>query len=115
MPNDRVTNYSKLFILHGNLVEIVFVWKRIVLALSPIKEASEGNQYWNLVAGIRGLLGYEWECSLEHSWREGNYRADHLAKLGKSLASGITVFKNPPHRRWKRLSARMFAEWQYLV
>ncbi|XP_071925738.1 cytidine deaminase 1-like [Coffea arabica] len=83
MPNDRVTNYSKLFILHGNLVEIVFVWKRIVLALSPIKEASEGNQYWNLVAGIRGLLGYEWECSLEHSWREGNYRADHLAKLAK--------------------------------
>ena len=73
-------------------------YRRVVIeldaqvALTLINNASDESPYWNMVAGIRELLGYEWECCLEHSWREGNCCVDYLAQLGKGLASGMTVF-----------------------
>lgn len=66
------------------------------VALSLIKEAPRGSQYWNLLAEIREMIDWDWECKLEHSWREGNMCADFLAKLGRRLAPGVAVFKNPP-------------------
>ncbi|KAK0605740.1 hypothetical protein LWI29_030217 [Acer saccharum] len=51
---------------------------------------------FHIVRACKSLLDSDWSCSIHHIYRESNFVADSLARLGHSLGLGVTVFDEPP-------------------
>ncbi|KAK9291995.1 hypothetical protein L1049_019947 [Liquidambar formosana] len=49
-----------------------------------------------IVAACQKLLRLDWECSISHTYREGNHAADFLANLSHDLPPGVSTFSSPP-------------------
>lgn len=65
-------------------------------AISLVQEAEERHIHSNIIWKIRELLHRNWQCKLNHFWREGNSCADILAKKSIDLQLGLTFFPDPP-------------------
>ncbi|CAN1344914.1 Putative ribonuclease H protein At1g65750, partial [Linum perenne] len=47
------------------------------------------HQHASEVSSIRALLQRDWEVTISHVYREGNYAADYLADIGHSFPPGF--------------------------
>ncbi|XP_027167825.1 uncharacterized protein LOC113767819 [Coffea eugenioides] len=76
-------------------------YRRVVLesdsliGIQLIKEGSEDGPYGNIIYRIRQWMRKEWQCKLNHTWREGNGCADSLAKWSHQQELGLTVLDRP--------------------
>ncbi|KAG4963747.1 hypothetical protein JHK86_040615 [Glycine max] len=59
---------------------------RTALSLT-LHGADHTHHYFPLISRIRSFLHHPWELSFQHEFREANYCADWLAKLGASSAN----------------------------
>ncbi|XP_057432971.1 uncharacterized protein LOC130725799 [Lotus japonicus] len=53
------------------------------------------HQYACIIGSIKSLLRRSWVVHCRHKLREGNVVADHLAKLGSTHASVVSVWSAP--------------------
>ncbi|KAG4954841.1 hypothetical protein JHK87_040435 [Glycine soja] len=68
---------------------------RTALSLT-LHGADHTHHYFPLISRIRSFLHHPWELSFQHEFREANYCADWLAKLGASSANHPLVFYSCP-------------------
>jgi ribonuclease HI len=70
-------------------------------SLQAVKLINEGvlpyHSFANEINKIRQMRSRAWTVLFEHTLREGNRRADHLAKLGAASNSPIVVLSEPLH------------------
>jgi ribonuclease HI len=52
--------------------------------------------YAATIANIQDLLKLEWDVSVRHSLREGNFCADFLATLGSANEAKLSIWESPP-------------------
>ncbi|KAK3221921.1 hypothetical protein Dsin_008946 [Dipteronia sinensis] len=50
----------------------------------------------SLIQSCKMLIAGSWDCTVNHVFREGNYVADGLARLGYGKEIGILFFDVPP-------------------
>ncbi|OMO90031.1 hypothetical protein CCACVL1_07540 [Corchorus capsularis] len=48
-----------------------------------------------LIFDVREFLAREWSCTCQHTFREDNFSADIMSKLGCDLEEEFEVFKIP--------------------
>ncbi|KAL3536195.1 hypothetical protein ACH5RR_004656 [Cinchona calisaya] len=95
------------------VVELWALWKGLQLAwdlgfrhvevesdskmgLSLVNEACDTHAHFNIVWKIKELLGLNWDCTLNHYWRGGNYYADALANYNLGLPPDVTLLPDLP-------------------
>ena len=61
-----------------------------------IADSPTNHPLFNIIHECRSLLKGNWNCKVQHVYRESNMVADRLAYLGHSLEMGTTVFEAPP-------------------
>lgn len=54
------------------------------------------HKYATIVQEVRDLLALPWHVDLQHTLREGNMCADHLAKMGAAGREKLRTFASPP-------------------
>ncbi|CAI0464258.1 unnamed protein product [Linum tenue] len=64
-------------------------------AISLIQEDPSSHPHRMLVKSIRRSLSLEWEVTIDHVFREGNFVADFLASRGHALPVGLHVVDVP--------------------
>ncbi|CAJ2632330.1 unnamed protein product [Trifolium pratense] len=52
--------------------------------------------YAVVITNIQDMLKLNWDITLSHSLREGNFSADWLAKLGSANDTKIKIWESPP-------------------
>ncbi|GAU48971.1 hypothetical protein TSUD_188180 [Trifolium subterraneum] len=52
--------------------------------------------YAAVITNIQDMLKFNWNVTLCHSLREGNFSADFLAKLGSANDTKIKIWESPP-------------------
>ncbi|GAU33259.1 hypothetical protein TSUD_333820 [Trifolium subterraneum] len=82
----REAGYNRLFCYSDS--------KTVLDLLS--KERNSFHCYAAIIANIQDLLVLEWDVSLKHSVREGNFCADFLAKLGSANDEKFSIWESPP-------------------
>ncbi|KAK3204463.1 hypothetical protein Dsin_018509 [Dipteronia sinensis] len=69
-------------------------------ALSTVQIIAKVNNYshplFSLIQSCKKLINSEWNCCVNHVFREANKLADGLAHLGKNIEPGILFFEEPP-------------------
>lgn len=69
-----------------------------LVAVNLIKTSCEATHpYASLILQIRGLMVQAWEIKVQHTLREANQVADHLANMAHDLELGTHVLSDPPH------------------
>ncbi|GLT51765.1 hypothetical protein SLA2020_251510 [Shorea laevis] len=66
--------------------------------------ATHRDPYGNLVSRCRALLHRDWNCELQHIFREANNCADTMASRFYHLSKGWHFFEEPPGEVLQRLS-----------
>ena len=74
-------------------------------ALDLIQGAGQDSPFHNLICQIRNYGNRDWECRLQHIWREGNKCADWLAKTSVNKDPGMQIITEPPHELRELLRA----------
>ena len=65
----------------------------------------KNHPLFSIIDACKLLIMRDWNCSVNHIYREGNRVADALAKIGQSLGLGLTVFDVPPPQIFPLLEA----------
>ena len=58
-------------------------------------QSSKFHVYGTIIHDISLLLDRDWDCTLQHIYREGNQAVDFLAKYGTTLSMDFTVWDKP--------------------
>lgn len=67
------------------------------MALHQILRQTDTMRHWDpTVQKFKELLARNWDCTLKHTYREGNMCADAMAASFYQLPNGLHVFENPP-------------------
>lgn len=74
-------------------------------ALELIQGAGQDSPLYILICQIRNYISRDWECRLQHVWREGNKYADWLAKSSVNEESGMQIITEPPQEHRELLGA----------
>ncbi|CAI0436867.1 unnamed protein product [Linum tenue] len=67
-------------------------------AISLLQSDQVNHPHYTMTAAIRNLLARDWEVSIDHVFREGNYAADYMASVSHDLPVGIHLFDVPDPR-----------------
>lgn len=67
------------------------------IMLELLEKMPPDSPHYNQMMQIRRFRKQQWECKLQHQWREGNHSADHLANLSINNSDlGGKFLVNPP-------------------
>ncbi|GAU37589.1 hypothetical protein TSUD_365100 [Trifolium subterraneum] len=91
---DVITSIMNTHFILNNGTSDCFIWNGNI---SGVYSASSGyNWLLEQRANIQDLLVLEWDVSLKHSLRKGNFCADFLAKLGSANDEKFFIWESPP-------------------
>lgn len=75
----------------------LLVYSDSALAIQQVTQGvSLHHLHGSLVRGIQDLLRRAWSVELRHTWREGNFVADALAKKVASQREALVLLAKPP-------------------
>lgn len=74
-------------------------------SLDIIQGGNQLSPHYNIILRIRKLMSQNWECKLQHAWREGNKCADWLAKKSLDEEAGWRPLMEPPDKLKELLGA----------
>ncbi|KAL5740462.1 hypothetical protein ACOSQ2_029642 [Xanthoceras sorbifolium] len=66
------------------------------VAVDLINNSICNSPLFSIINCCKELIAGQWDCSINHTYREANRAADSLASTGHSRDLGISIFSYPP-------------------
>ena len=59
------------------------------------KAPNLNHPLYSIIQGCKSFIDADWDCHVQHVFREGNRLTDGLARLGHGIDIGILYFDDP--------------------
>ena len=72
------------------------------------RRSTQESAHFNLILQIKNQFKKQWDCKLQHQWRESNKYADQLAKCNLMHGLGEEIYHDRPSSSIRNLLAYDF-------